>query len=231
MTLAFLTATWVDDTALQSFLRGRAGLVPSTYGPLDVAGAVADLRAALGQGALALGFALVCAPAAGRRPELSGLVALAALTLDLASANARHVVTVPQSAFEGTPRLLKAIEGGRETGPVARTVPGLSPPAVGADRLGTPRLAPPRRGPGPLGTRHAQPQVRNPAGSPLHLEHRDGRGVRLQVPLSRVRPPVGCPDGSPVRPGAAPEGRLSPAACVRPLGYAVFHPPRPRRVG
>jgi hypothetical protein len=142
MTLAFLTATWLDDTALQFFLRGRAGLVPSTYGPLDVAGAVADLRAALGQGALALGFALVCAPAAARRPELSGLVALAALTLDLASANARHVVTVPQSAFEGTPRLLKAIEGAerRDPSPGPFRVYRLPPwVPTGWERRGSPR--------------------------------------------------------------------------------------------
>jgi hypothetical protein len=64
-------------------------------------------------GAAALGL---CGLAA-RRPALAGVLAVAGLTLDLLVANAYHVVTVRQSAFEGTPRALEVIREAERANP------------------------------------------------------------------------------------------------------------------
>jgi hypothetical protein len=89
-----------------------------TYnGPLDVPGALADLRRGLIQGALALALAFALAASAARRPRLAGLVALAGLAADLAVADRPLIMTVPQAAYEGTPRIQAVIEGAERANP------------------------------------------------------------------------------------------------------------------
>src|SRR5262249_35058193 len=51
--LAGLAAAWLCEGWMRAELTGFAEAAASGYGPLDVPGAIADLRAALGQGALA----------------------------------------------------------------------------------------------------------------------------------------------------------------------------------
>jgi hypothetical protein len=108
--VAATAAVWLGGGVLRGWFEGRAEALRSVYGPFDVAGAISDLRRALLQGTLAQGAALGLAVLARRHAPSVGSLAVAALALDLGLANARHVVTVPQAAFEGTPRVLKIIE-------------------------------------------------------------------------------------------------------------------------
>ena len=79
------------------------------FGPFDAAGAVSGLRAALIQGALALSAAGGLLALARRRPGLAGPLAVLALAVDLAVANAPLVRTVPQSEFETSSAALEKI--------------------------------------------------------------------------------------------------------------------------
>jgi hypothetical protein len=115
--LLALVAAWLGGAWLRPWLQDRAGSSLSVYGPLDVEGAVSDLRGALTHASLGLAVAMVVAASAARRPRLAGAIALTALALDLGLANSRHVVTVPQSVFEGTPRILRVIEDSEEANP------------------------------------------------------------------------------------------------------------------
>ena len=47
---------------------------------------------------------------ARRRPHLAGSAAVIVMTADLAAANARYVLTVPQAVFETKPEVLRIIE-------------------------------------------------------------------------------------------------------------------------
>jgi hypothetical protein len=115
--MAALAATLLGHRQLLSWFAGRVGSTLPNYGPLDSAGAIADLQIALGQGVLGYGVSLSLTVLAPRRPGLAGAAAALVLMLDLAAANTRHVVTVPQSAFEGTPRVWKAIEEAEKADP------------------------------------------------------------------------------------------------------------------
>jgi hypothetical protein len=79
------------------------------FGPLDAPGAVAELLWGLGHGALVLASSLLVVLGSTRRPALSGMTALAILTADLATANARLVIAIPQSDFEREPGVVRAI--------------------------------------------------------------------------------------------------------------------------
>jgi hypothetical protein len=117
VSLAALTGTCLGGRSLRSFFGGLPGSALPNYGPLDVEGAIADVRAAFGQAAVIFATALVLTVLVPRRRGLAGAIAVAALALDLAVANARHVVTVPQSAFEGTPRIWKLIQDAEKADP------------------------------------------------------------------------------------------------------------------
>jgi hypothetical protein len=117
LSLLGLASAWLAGGSMHAWLRVVAESVRSIKGPLDVEGAMADLRGALTQGGLVLALALVLVRSAARRPGLAGAIAVAALTLDLGLANARHVITAPQSAFEGTPRVLKVIQDAEKANP------------------------------------------------------------------------------------------------------------------
>ena len=54
---------------------------------------------------------------ARRRPDLAGAAAVIIMTADLAAANARYVLTVPQSLFESQPEVLKIIEAAERSKP------------------------------------------------------------------------------------------------------------------
>jgi hypothetical protein len=90
---------------LRFFQSGPA--VPHLFGPLDTAGALADLRRALLHGMIAAVAAWVVLRRGSRWP---GGVAVLVLAVDLACANARDVITVPQSLLDARPKLLDIIE-------------------------------------------------------------------------------------------------------------------------
>ena len=87
------------------------------FGPFDAPGAVAELLRGLGHGAVALGLSLVVVVWSARRPGPAGLAALVLLATDLAVANARLVITIPQADFEREPEVLRAIRAAERADP------------------------------------------------------------------------------------------------------------------
>lgn len=91
-----------------SVLAGPSGVSP--FGPFDAAGAFGELTWALGQGAVVYGLALVLVLRGRRGPVVAGAIALIVSTADLAVANARYVLTVPQALMDEKPKVLALIE-------------------------------------------------------------------------------------------------------------------------
>jgi hypothetical protein len=91
-------------TAFRSYVR------TSEFGPFNAAKAYEAIVRSLVHGLLVLGLALVPVILAPRRPQTAGAAALILTALDLAVANSRSVMTVPQSLFEHRPALLEVIE-------------------------------------------------------------------------------------------------------------------------
>src|SRR5262249_54978861 len=79
--------------------------------------AFTDLRLGLAQGGLVFGVALALASRKNRLGPISAALGLVVTTADLATANARHVVTVPQRLFEGLPDALGIVQRAEETKP------------------------------------------------------------------------------------------------------------------
>ena len=115
--LIALAACWLGAGPLRAWFDRLGETLHSSDEPLDVPGALGDIRKALGHGAAVAAAALGLAVLAPRRPGLAGVMAVVGLTLDLVLANAYHVVTVPQSAFEGTPRALEVIREAERANP------------------------------------------------------------------------------------------------------------------
>jgi hypothetical protein len=115
--LIALAATWLGAGPLRAWFDALAETLRSTDEPLDVVLALREIRAAMGHGAVVAAAVLGLAVLAARRPVIAGSVAVAGLMLDLGLANAYHVVTATQSAFEGTPRALEVIREAERANP------------------------------------------------------------------------------------------------------------------
>lgn len=89
----------------------------AAFGPFDAGGAVADLRRGFEQGTAIFGTTFIVLCLVPLRPRVAGALALCVLTLDLAAANSAMVRTVPQSLFEGKPRVIQEIEKAEEADP------------------------------------------------------------------------------------------------------------------
>jgi hypothetical protein len=82
----------------------------SVFGPLDAAGAVADLLRALSHGAIALLGSLILIFWSKRSPTRAGLIAMPLVAVDLLLANSGWVICVSERDFERTPAVARAIE-------------------------------------------------------------------------------------------------------------------------
>jgi len=91
----------------------------SAFGPLDVPGAIAATLQGLLQGATVYAAAalLVVWVRVDRRAWPAAVLALGVMTADLAAANARYVLTVPQRDFETYPEALAAIDASEKEQP------------------------------------------------------------------------------------------------------------------
>src|SRR6185312_15800408 len=105
--LAGLAGVWFARPAILEVF--RRPVIPSMFGPLDAEGAFRALSYSMAQAAIVAGLGLVTVALSLARPRLAGVVALAAMTADLALADAPLIVTVPRTAFESTPEALKII--------------------------------------------------------------------------------------------------------------------------
>jgi Bacterial membrane protein YfhO len=93
-----------------------ASTLKAPVGPFDPSGAYDELRRSLTQGSIVLAIALglFAWPRQGRRmssrPALLSALALIVTTADLAIANSRLVLTVPQSLLDAKPKVVEIIE-------------------------------------------------------------------------------------------------------------------------
>ncbi len=103
-----------QETILAAFRRTSNR---SLFGPFSPEGGYHAIVRGLGQAALVFGLGLALTLLAKRRPNLAGAAAVIVMTCDLASANARYVLTVPQELFETRPEVLKIIEAAEREKP------------------------------------------------------------------------------------------------------------------
>jgi hypothetical protein len=115
LTMAALAVMFLQrEPILASF---RAFQSPSMFGPFEAGAGYQAMIRGLGQAAIVLGLGLALTVLARRRPGLAGLAALVVMTTDLAAANSRYVLTVPQSILETKPEVLKIIEDAERADP------------------------------------------------------------------------------------------------------------------
>ncbi len=107
-----LTVFWLDAAPLRSWFESLAEELRLSDEPLDVTKALEDIRNALLQGTIFAALALGVVLWASKRSAKAwvGAVAVGVMAFDLCLANAYHIVTVPQAAFEQTPRALEVIQ-------------------------------------------------------------------------------------------------------------------------
>jgi hypothetical protein len=98
----------------------RANPGNGTFGPFDAAKAYRAIQSALAQGGIVLAAGLALTRLVRITPRAAGALALIVMTMDLAQANSRIVLTVPQSFFERKPEVLRIIENEER----ARPAPG-----------------------------------------------------------------------------------------------------------
>lgn len=118
LSLFALIVAIVGRDAFIGYLEGvKASGYRSGFGPFDPVGAHRELCSSLVQASvvMAIGLALV---RWGRRAEgVAGALALLVMTVDLALANARSVLTVPQKLFETEPRVVRLIKEAEDLKP------------------------------------------------------------------------------------------------------------------
>ena len=90
--------------------RAHAGADAATFGPMSPALAFREVARALGQGTAVLGLGLAVLWLARRRPRLAGCLAGGLMAADLALANSRFVITLPQALFDAPPAALRVID-------------------------------------------------------------------------------------------------------------------------
>ena len=88
----------------------RAAAIASNFGPFDADGGFRALVRSLAQASIVLGLGRIVVGKARTHPQLAGSCALVLVTADLAAANARCVLTVPQSVLDSKPEVLRIIE-------------------------------------------------------------------------------------------------------------------------
>jgi hypothetical protein len=98
-------------------LARNAETAASVFGPLDPAGVLNTAIGGLSHGAVVAAVAAGIAAVATRCPAAAAGIGLALMAADLAVANARLVVTAPQSVFDAEPRALRLIREAEKAHP------------------------------------------------------------------------------------------------------------------
>jgi hypothetical protein len=108
LTLAVLAGVCIARPAvLKAF---RAAAIASNFGPFDADGGFRAIIRSLVQASIVLGFGRMILAKVRTHPQLAGSCMLLLITADLAAANARCVLTVPQSVLDSKPEVLRIIE-------------------------------------------------------------------------------------------------------------------------
>jgi len=88
----------------------RSAVVTSMWGPFEADRALQSLIRSLAHGAIVFGLGVLACRFVRTLPRCANTVALVVMTVDLAAANARHILTVPQAVLDSKPRVLQIIE-------------------------------------------------------------------------------------------------------------------------
>ena len=110
-----LTLTWIYEKNLNVWLSTKA--LMTSFGPVDIPGAISEMRMGLIQGSVVLAIGCWFVLKGHRHKTLATVLVLGITTLDLAHANARYVLTLPQSHFDQKPEVLKIIEEAEKSNP------------------------------------------------------------------------------------------------------------------
>jgi hypothetical protein len=116
LSLAVLAAVLLNRSTILSAFHS-AKTFSSIFGPFDAGGAYALIVQSLLHGSTVLGIGLIVVQLARTHPGWAGAVALIATTADLAAANARTILTVPQAIFDSKPELIRVIEEAERADP------------------------------------------------------------------------------------------------------------------
>jgi len=104
-----LAAAALNRGRILATFRAHAALETGGLGPLHPPGAYREILRATAHGTAALGLGLAAILLARRRPRAAGILAVAILAVDLALANSRFVITLPQALFDAPPAALGLI--------------------------------------------------------------------------------------------------------------------------
>lgn len=108
------TAGWKRPAILAAF---RAVNLDTIFGPFDPAAGFAAIVGAFLQTTALLGAGMLAIALAKSRPVLAGAIVTAAVTADLALANAHYVVTIPQAILGGPSEALAVIQAAEDRDP------------------------------------------------------------------------------------------------------------------
>jgi hypothetical protein len=108
LTLVALAGVWIARPAILTAFRAAA--IASNFGPFDPDGGFRALVRSLVHASIVLGFGRIIRWKVRTHPDLAGACILMLVTADLAVANARCVLTVPQSVLSAKPEVLRIIE-------------------------------------------------------------------------------------------------------------------------
>jgi len=108
LSLAALAGVWIARPAILTVF--RAAVIASTFGPFDADGGFRALVRSLAQASIVLGLGLVVVSKVRTGRQWAGSCTLLLVTADLAAANARCVLTVPQTVLDSKPEVLRIIE-------------------------------------------------------------------------------------------------------------------------
>jgi len=106
--LAMLAGVAIARSAILKTL--HTSVVSSTFGPIDSAGGLRAIVHSLAHAAIVSSLGLLALRLVRTRPFWAGAIVLMVMTADLALANARYVLTVPQAMLESKPEVLRVIE-------------------------------------------------------------------------------------------------------------------------
>ena len=115
LTLVTFGATWVFEKEIFNWLKNEG--TPTSFGPIDIPGAIFESRRALIQAVIVLVIGVWVVLKGHRYKTIAAVLVLGVTTVDLSYANARYVLTVPQSVIEERPEILKIIEEAEKSKP------------------------------------------------------------------------------------------------------------------
>jgi hypothetical protein len=115
LSLATLAAVSFERQAVLTAFRNAD--VATMFGPFQPEGGYRAIVSSLTQASIIFGLSLCLMRLVRSRPQLAGAMALMVMTADLAVANARYVLTVPQYLLEKKPEVARILEEAERTDP------------------------------------------------------------------------------------------------------------------